>query len=362
MFPSDLNYLSEETAPVSTGEDEETVNAKPPLFRHKLCCLRQELVESFCDHKYVDFVKHAALQLQKMSSNDQASDLDKAKQLVKELTSADASNAAAESAADAAADEEKKNVQIIEDACKHVKSWKTNEFDIRFNPNMYQPHVRLSGDDEFAARDAELLREASDFLLTVQIPQFVKDLLEHTMFICEGSTLSDMMHTRGINIRYLGRVLKEVVAAGVATPASATSAEHMQGIVLNELVARASKRVFRQYIQNVASLNLSSAIAHYLNCYLSNYVKTATSPTGTGTANTVVSPVQSTAVGAQQQASSTAAPDAKKKKKNQKSKGNKVSSLQDQMNSNEWSSLTPRSLWAQIKEEALAQFNYEIKQ
>jgi hypothetical protein len=79
MFSSDLNSLSKDQAPAS-------------------------------------FVERAALQLLKInsSSNDQTSEFDKAKPLVKKLTSADARNAAA--------DEEKKNVQIIEDACKHVNS------------------------------------------------------------------------------------------------------------------------------------------------------------------------------------------------------------------------------------------------
>lgn len=33
---------------------------------------------------------------------------------------------------------------IIENACKHVNSWKITEFDIRFNPNLFQPIVRLA--------------------------------------------------------------------------------------------------------------------------------------------------------------------------------------------------------------------------
>jgi protein TIF31 len=366
MFPSDLNYLSEDSAVASEN------GTKPQLFRHKLSCLRQELVEAFCDTKYVEFVKHAALQIQKLkaataassAADDAASsenNIEKAKEIVKELTSS-------EDKAAAAADEEKKNVEIIENACRHVKSWKTGEFDIRFNPNMYQSHVTLSASDEFATRDAELLREASDFLLNTQIPQFVKDLQDHTMFICDGSTLSEMMHSRGINIRYLGRILKELAAS--TTPSS----EYAQAIVLNELVARSSKRVFRQYIQNVASLNLAQAISHYLNCYLSNLVKTTASsitsnlPVATTITVTVNSASSSTspaatnvstnnANSAQQQANAT---DAKKKKKNQKNKSGKAA-LQEQMNSSDWSSLTARSLWAQIREEALAQYGYEIK-
>jgi hypothetical protein len=46
---------------------------------------------------------------------------------------------------------------------------------------MYQLHMR---DDEFAVRGTELLHEASDFMLTVLITQFDKELLE----LAQGSS------------------------------------------------------------------------------------------------------------------------------------------------------------------------------
>jgi hypothetical protein len=59
---------------------------------------------------------------------------------------------------------------------------------------------------------------------------------------------------------------------------------------LNELVARCVKRSFRQYIQNVSSSSLSAAVAHYLNCYLSNSAKLASTSlnTSSNTANSLV--------------------------------------------------------------------------
>ncbi len=75
MFPADFNYLS---------TDDKEDNAK---FRHRLCCLRQELVESFVDTKYIEFVKYAAQKIQQLNKESgEANDLDKAKQLVKDLT------------------------------------------------------------------------------------------------------------------------------------------------------------------------------------------------------------------------------------------------------------------------------------
>ena len=64
MFPPDLNYLPNEE--VELGEASATLGF-PKQFRHRLCCLRQELVESYVDEKYVQFVKFAAKEIQQMN-------------------------------------------------------------------------------------------------------------------------------------------------------------------------------------------------------------------------------------------------------------------------------------------------------
>jgi protein TIF31 len=46
MFPSDLNYLPQEDFELSEKSKALTF---PRNFRHKLCCLRQELIESFVE-------------------------------------------------------------------------------------------------------------------------------------------------------------------------------------------------------------------------------------------------------------------------------------------------------------------------
>jgi len=98
---------------------------------------------------------------------------------------------------------------IIQKACKHVNSYKPNEFDIRFNMNLFQPCVRLVEDEQLAS-DKQQLKEACAFLLEVQVPGLVKDLLEHAIFITDGVTLCETMHSRGINIRYLGYLVQQI--------------------------------------------------------------------------------------------------------------------------------------------------------
>jgi protein TIF31 len=239
----------------------------PRKFRHKLCSLRQELIESFVDAKYIQFVKHAAIQIQQMNSkkaaaaqkeaaelsttsssdlSEQEKEIEEAKKIVKELASASV---------------EENSVQIIQNACKHVNSYKDTEFDIRFNPNLFQPIVKLADELEKIEADKKLLNEACEYLLLVQVPLLIKDLLDHAIFITDGVTLCETLHSRGINLRYLGHVLEQI--------AKYETLSYVFSIGMCELVSRCAKRIFRQYIQGVSGLSLSAAVAHYLNSYLS---------------------------------------------------------------------------------------------
>ena len=127
-------------------------------------------------------------------------------------------------------------------------------------------------------------------------------------------------------------------------------------------MSRCSKRIFRSYIQAVSSTNLSAAISHYLNCFLSNFVKT-TAQSASSTAASVIpasaasnAQSQTTADSAELQV--TKASTNKKRKKNQKGKSNRSPSAEK---TNEWCNLSPRLLWSILAEEAMAQYNFDLK-
>lgn len=133
----------------------------------------------------------------------------------------------------------------------------------------------------------------------------------------DGLTLSAAMHGRGINIRYLGRVvylllereeqMKEhnqsrIVVNGhhsqhngsnghknsssqnseqgsPSTTSSLQSLPHfMTTIAVMELITRSAKHVFNPYIQSVDVMNQSVAISHFLNCFLMSGQSTVTAP------------------------------------------------------------------------------------
>lgn len=50
----------------------------PIEHKHKLCCLRQELIDSFVDSRYMMFIKYAAFHLQQLSLKKKEQETNKA--------------------------------------------------------------------------------------------------------------------------------------------------------------------------------------------------------------------------------------------------------------------------------------------
>lgn len=69
---------------------------------------------------------------------------------------------------------EESTKNIVKTACIAVGSLKDTEFDIRFNPDVYSPGIRhCDAIDPLISKQRQLVKDAADFLLTVQIPTFV---------------------------------------------------------------------------------------------------------------------------------------------------------------------------------------------
>ena len=211
---------------------------------------------------------------------------------------------------------------------------------MRFHPNLFQPVCELADDAETLSKDAKLLTEACKYLVSTQIPGLVRDLAEHSIYLVDGAGLVETMHARGINVRYLGYVAQLIER----NEAASTSLAYVHSIAVNELISRCAKRVFRSYIQSVSTLNMAQAVAHFLNCYLSNYVKqlsssssssatsTASTANNTPAASTLVNGTAKTADVDEKETTTVAvAAGGKKKKRNQKKNNRNI--LQGSLNS-----------------------------
>ncbi|XP_077995621.1 clustered mitochondria protein homolog [Glandiceps talaboti] len=418
-FPPDLHYLPMEGEELS---EEAKAMGYPKTHRHKLCTLRQELIEAFIEQRYMVFVRHAAyllmgkqqqkeetktekesekLEIQdipidedddipvKPDSNTQIDtnanktdsvDLKRTENHSEETISVDntvneaeRTKQPSEEGKDGEVEEKKVNgevngiiengmegeekkeektelnpdvervakvladsmdtydqnhKEIVHKAAAAAGSLSETEFDIRFNPDVFSQGVRhVEPEGEYLKKQKQIVRDAAHFLITHQIPSLIKDCLEHTIAPIDGSSLSEVMHQRGINIRYLGKVAELV--------SKAPTLSYLYKLLVTEIISRSVKHLFTSYLQSVSPVSLSAALSHFLNCYLSS----SSSP-------------------------QAQKPDEKpfhthnKKRKNRK-KSRYISALGH--DSTVWTTMTPAEMWTNIKAEAKEYYMFTVE-
>uniref|UniRef100_A0A8C8CQF3 Clustered mitochondria protein homolog n=1 Tax=Oncorhynchus tshawytscha TaxID=74940 RepID=A0A8C8CQF3_ONCTS len=342
-FPPDLNFLpveGEELSPESVRQ------GFPRQHRHRLACLRQELIEAFVEHRYLLFMKMAALQLMQQKANKESklatlTENSSPGAAVPALPSTETPDASVTCYIDIHSTslssspdlsnptltcfhQDPKSREVVLNACKAVGSISNTSFDIRFNPDIFSPGVRFPEDSaDDIQKQKQLLKDAGAFMVSCQIPSLVKDCLDHSALPMDGATLTEALHQRGINVRYLGNVLAFVDQ----TPAKA-QLEHFYRIGISELITRCAKHIFKTYLQGVELSALSAAVSHFLNCFLSSFDAVAHLP-----ADELVS-----------------------RRKNRKRR-NRVPGGGD---NTAWASLTPSELWKNIVSEAQSYYHFTL--
>ncbi|KAM0726533.1 Clustered mitochondria protein-like protein [Formica fusca] len=345
-FPPDVNFLKLEGVELSK---EARALGFPVEHKHRLACLRQELIDSFVEARYVQFIKHAAVHLQQLTSarrsqkekeaptkEDKKEDstamvtVDSNKEdCAQSLIEADEAKKIVESITDSITGGEKQELEestkeIVRRAAAAVGSLRDAEFDVRFNPDVFSPGVKhpdFNGDD--LKKQKQLVKDAADFLLTMQLPTFIRECLDHTAAAMDGSTLVEALHGRGINVRYLGKL--------AAMLAAVPQLQYLNRIAVSELILRSAKHIFTSYMQGTELMGLSAAVSHFLNCLLSSAQ--------------IIHPQQNL----EELQSKTA-------KRRNKRKGRNNGPQQSEV---EWASLTPKSLWQQIKNDLKAYYDWE---
>ncbi|XP_063967453.1 clustered mitochondria protein homolog [Lytechinus pictus] len=419
-FPPDVNFLQMEAE--DFAEDMKK-SGFPRQHRHKLACLRQEVVDAFVEHRYMVFIRHAALMLMhnqqpqegakltengqsegenpqpkeeketssdlkenseskdkmvngnheskknkeenevedgkedskkedskkensKKESNESIVDGMKTKGLVdkcpvlKNMDSTEGNDlpkeldSATEEAAKALATSPKKegfdpsHKEVIALAAQAAGSLSSAEFDVRFNPDVYADGViHAPSEAETLGKQRKLLKDAARFIVAVQIPTFVQECKEHSIAPLDGYTLVEMLHQRGINIRYMGVLAEKVVTC--------ENLSYLYRIIITELICRSVKHVFKAFMQGIPMTSLSAAISHFLNCFLSS-LPNPLPPKGDDELS-----------------------NGHHKKKKNKKRIRYVLSLGQENTS--WSSLTPSDLWSSIKVECKEYFHYKVK-
>ncbi|KAG8043718.1 hypothetical protein GUJ93_ZPchr0458g22509 [Zizania palustris] len=104
----------------------------------------------------------------------------------------------------------------------------------------------------------ELTMMAHKFYDDTALPKLVADFASLELSPVDGRTMTDFMHTRGLNMSSLGRVVE-----------LAEKLPHIQSICIHEMVIRSFKHIIRAVTAAVDDLqNMSAAIAETLNILL----------------------------------------------------------------------------------------------
>ncbi|EDV55805.1 protein clueless [Drosophila erecta] len=379
-FPPDVNFLKLQDVQLS----KELVDMGFPIeHRHKLCCLRQELLEAFIEDRHVSFIRIAAVHLQQLNAKKQSEkaegnpvpalegaeavskvngadktdvkeekneENEKAQSTAGDTKTAEAMvNAIREAQSNVATSNEVQAAEVVKRACAAVGSLKEKEFDFRFNPDVFSPGIRHVDGEEGTcsslAKQKVLVQEAAEFLVLKQIPAFVKEHMTHSSPPIDGQSLTESLHSHGINVRYLGKVIKILNQM--------PRMDYLHRIAVLELIVRATKHIYYTYMQNTEPLHLSAAISHFLNCLLTN-----------GPVNPAVSSEEAHKKrGNGGKHNKHKSSKGGKGQQQQQATGNQNGSSSGSSNGSsvsDWTLMTPRSLWQQIRKEAKVYWDWEL--
>ena len=136
---------------------------------------------------------------------------------------------------------------------------KTLGCSLKLNPNIGIVSS-LKENETMEAQKQDLIK-ASSYLTTKMIPQLVREILEGDSYHqADSFTISDVFHTFGVNMRYLGQVYNAIPKG---FPNIKLALEKC-------IILRAMKHVFREALRETDPMILSKVIAHLLNCAFNN--------------------------------------------------------------------------------------------
>eukprot|EP00794_Sanderia_malayensis_P014402 gene14402-15902_t len=340
----------------------------PSEYAHELCTIRQNIVDAFVGFRYVLFLKLIALYNQqqrtakkekdanedkkaieseasKLDDNDENtidSGEDKESQDDKNDNKTDAANDAkltedinkiAENIAkeidpvkEAKQEEnaDELTMQAVKQAATTVGSLQEKEFEIRFNPDVYVAEVQhADSEKKNLEKDKVLVKDLSKFLSDTVVPKMIEDFITLSLVPLDGIALTEAMHARGVNMRYLGKI--------AFLCSLRNDLEHIYRIAVSEMILRTAKKQIKSCLQSATLRTLSAAVSHFLNCFLSSFA--APQPH--------LPPEENI-----------------KKKKNKKKGKNSQYSSNNQI---AWVALSPSVLWEEIKKEMKAHFGFELQ-
>ena len=271
LSPLDITWIEEYWSDVSDTDVKHLQNNYP----HRMTILRPELIETYWRSKMGEFVK-AELERRRNSAGG-AENVDSKIPFD--------TNGDAESKTISNGDIQERDETGVTTTEKKAETDGLQErvdisdFNLAFNPDVFCGQTPPSEEEkEELFKDEKEVRSICDFLRRNIISELVSyshvlnihpltvsqvhDLREGEVgFPMDGHSLARLLHKRGINIRYLGKL---------ATLAKEQNSrlEALNALSVQEMIARSFKHIANHYMKRLPAVFISSCLAHLLNCLL----------------------------------------------------------------------------------------------
>lgn len=136
-----------------------------------------------------------------------------------------------------------------------------NDFKFALNPDVFSgQEPQTDAEKEELAADEQDVRAACAYLRETAIPEMLNDLKDSdASFPMDGPSLRNLLHKRGINLRYLGKI---------ATLSEGSRLQSMREICVRDMIVRSFKHIAAKYLKYLPLALTSPCIAHLLNCLL----------------------------------------------------------------------------------------------
>lgn len=224
-------------------------------YPHRMAILRHELIESYWRTKMQQFVRET-LERRKSESKKENSGSD----TTQEPDNSNSSLVANGAPKDESGSIEQERVDL-------------SDFNLALNSDVCSGQIPPTNEDkQDYARDEAEVRAVCDYLRSKIIPELIQDLYQGDVgFPMDGRSLSQLLHKRGVNVRYLGKIAQLAQEKGRRLDVVAE-------IASQEMVTRAFKHISNRYLRRIPVVLATSCLSHLLNCLLGTQVNSRPQP------------------------------------------------------------------------------------
>lgn len=255
ITPLDISWMEEFGTAI--GSPEKTNGAVEASYPHRMTVLRPELVDAYWKSKMREWVNVELEKRKKTKTEDapKAIEGETTDSAAKETTESEAKD-------EPKAEETSTEVTDVEKMAEFDQERiDIANFHFALNPDVFSgQEPQTDPEKEEMAKDEQDVKLACKFLRDSVIPELINDLKEGEVgFPMDGQSLSRLLHKRGVNIRYLGKV---------AALADGKKLESLRVLAIQEMISRGFKHVAGKYLRHLPIPLAASGVSHLLNCLL----------------------------------------------------------------------------------------------